>query len=339
MDNQNDKKFVPFTLSFLITLLILGTVLTASLIFFSQLPLSKSKTSATADADPQTVWLPEKQDRLLALFALAENKTTEPDVYALFGFLPDKGVISVTLLPPKTLITTGEEWSTITQLFDKGGIGYAAKQVGNYFGVEIDKYGYSTVDNVISFVEETGKFSYDLQTELDYPYHNRQVVLSRGRQDLSGRQFCDILFYPAYKGGETERSDRGAMLITQVLNYHMPAFLGDKGDSLIKTFLNNCEGNLSFHDYAVRSSSVRFLAELSLPASTATYIEGSLSRDYSTFLLTESCRARLASVYGGEGFSPKQDGQREPNAKIGVLERLEDITKPNGAEGSNEIGP
>ncbi|MEG0754454.1 MAG: hypothetical protein RR461_11510, partial [Angelakisella sp.] len=208
---EESRRLTPFLLSFFVTLLIMAGILYWITLFATATPAAPV---AEEYVGPATVYLPQKEERLCMLFAGAENDHTAPDVFLLAGFLPDKGRIAVCLLPPKTLITTGDQWGTLEELFNRGGIAYAAKAVGSYLGVEITRSGYMEVPALSKLMESTGFFEYDLTVALDYPLHQRQVVMSPGRRQLDGRAVADILAYPAYKGGETERSDRGAMLIT-----------------------------------------------------------------------------------------------------------------------------
>lgn len=314
--------FAPFLVSFFITLLVMGGVL-----YWAVLLSSAGQASAPAGEVyqlPDTVYLPRREERLVMLFAGAEDTATPPDVYMLVGFLPDKGSIAVCALPPKTLITSSDQWATLGDIFERGGVAYAAKAVGNYLGVEIAKSGYMEVRGLDRMIETTGFFQYEMTTTLDYPLHRRQVAMSPGSKQLDGRAIADIMAYPAYKGGEVERSDRGAMLLTQMLNHHLPAALTAQGDSLVKNFLNNCQTDLSYKDYEERKTATRFLATLALPAATAVYVEGTLSRDYESFLLTESCRARLQSVYNGDGFAQTPENPSTHDARLGAYERVEE---------------
>lgn len=319
-EEREQSKATPFVVAFLATLLVMSGVL-ATVVIFRTGPASA--TAAEEYQGPGTVYLPRREDRLNLLVAVAENSQTLPDVYLLAGFLPDKGSIALTLLPPKTLLAGGDQWSTLEDAFSRGGSAYAAKAVASYLGVPVDRHAYLELAGLRKLMESAGTFEYFMTVELDYPLHQRQVAMGRGAQQLDGRKVLDILAYPAYKGGEAERSDRGVMLVTQMVNYHLPDCLTDQGDALVKSFLNNCETNLSWKDYEERKSSTRFLAALELPAATAVYVEGQLSRDYGSFLLTESCRARLTSVYAGDGFAitPDQGGTQ---ARLGAYEQVEE---------------
>lgn len=319
---REGQSLAPFLVSFFITLLVMGGVL-----YWALLMRSAGQASAQAGEVyqlPATAYLPRQEERLVMLFAGAEDRNTPPDVYLLVGFLPDKGSIAVCALPPKTLITSGDQWSTLENLFELGGVAYAAKAVSSYLGVEIARSGYMDVQGLEQLMEEIGPFEYELTTVLDYPLHQRPVIMSPGSKQLDGRDIADLMAYPAYKGGEVERSDRGAMLMTQLLNHHLPAALTDRGDSLATSFLNNCQTDLSYKDYEERKTATRFLATLELPAATAVYVEGTLSRDYESFLLTESCRARLQSVYRGDGFAKTPTNPRSSEARLGAYERVEE---------------
>ncbi|MEG2073870.1 MAG: hypothetical protein RRY54_03805 [Angelakisella sp.] len=314
---EEERRLVPFLVSFFVTLLIMSGVLYWLVLFIG----ARGGTAPTAKdiAAHDTIYLPQREERLTILLTLAENADTPPDVFLLAGFLPDKGMMTVCMLPPKTLITTDDRWGTLAELCEQGGTAYAAKALGGYLGIDIARSGSMDMTALKGLMEAVGFFEYELTATLDYPLHRRQVAMSPGKRLLDGRAIMDILAYPAYKGGEAERSDRGAMLITQMLNFHLPACLTAQGETLCKCFLNHCSTDLSYKDCEERKASAQFLAALAMPAATAVYIEGALSYDYSTFLLSESCRARLHSVYSGDGFGVGGDGTRR-DARLGAYE-------------------
>ena len=314
-----------FWLSFVVTLLLLVGVLATTAIATDG---ARSRAAAAPEYDgPATVFLPRQEDRLVMLLALRENADTPPDCFLLAGFLPDKGQIALTLLPPKTLLLAGEQWGTLVELYQRGGMPYAARLVADYLAIPVERYGMMEVAGLRKLMENAGFFDYYLPVELDYPLHQRQVALSRGPQQLDGRKVADILFYPAYKGGEAERSDRGVMLLTRMVNHHLANSTTPQGDALVKSFLNNCQGNLSWQDYEERRQATEFLSRLELPAASAVYVEGSQSRDNRYVLLSDSCRARLCRVFGGQGWPPTAQGG-DTQVRLGAYDRLPEEEKP-----------
>lgn len=295
-EDATPSRVLPFLVSFITTLLIMATLLCLAVILGGS---DASPTAAAPEDAPAAVYLPREEDRLVLLLAGQEDSETLPDIYLLLGFFPDRGRISVCLLPPKTMVTAGEAAATLEEQYRRGGIAYAGKMLGSYLGFTVDRSGVIDVEGLKKLMETAGEFEYFLPVELDYPLHRRQVTMTRGSYRLDGRKTADILAYPAYPGGEIERSDRGAMLVTQMINHHMAIALTPQGDAVVRSLMNNAATDLSWKDYEERRGSVRFLSALELPAATAVYIEGALSRDYSSFLLTESCRLRLGEIYSG----------------------------------------
>lgn len=318
-DRDEESRLVPFAVAFLTTLLLMLGVLAAVVIVRTP----NGEPAAMAETQlPPAVYLPREQDRLLMLFALAENESTPPDCYLLAGFLPDKGRIALCMLPPGTMVRGDGQWDKLSALFEQGGIAYAAKRLGGFLGIEIERSGWLDVSGLRCIMEQAGEFEYELTTRLDYPVHRRQVTLERGNISLDGRKLMDLLAYPAYPKGEKERSDRGVMLLTRILNAHLPDSNTEKGDELVKCFLNNSSSNISFLDYEQRKGAVRFLATLKLPAATAVYVDGSVDRE-DGFWLNEPCRARLCSVYGGDGFEPTMPAPGSASAYLGAEQQVE----------------
>lgn len=316
--DETERRFVPFLLAFLVTLFLMAGTLSAAIIWHTSTAVAADVTEAPA---PTTVFLPRREERLVMLLVGGEDSNTPPDVFLLAGFLPDKGKIALCLLPPKTMVGDSNQWGTLEELFARGGVAYTAKVLGGYLGVTIQRSGVMEVAGLSKLMDTTGSYEYFLPVALDYPLHQRQVTMSRGLQQLNGRRVADLLFYPAYSGGEAERSDRGAMLLTQLVNQNLPNCTTPQGDALVEVFLNHCTTDLSFKDYEERRSATRFLAALKLPAATAVYVEGALNRDYTSFLLTESCRARLTSVFEGEGFAVTEHSNA-PSTRLGAWETV-----------------
>ena len=65
------------------------------------------------------------------------------------------------------------------------------------------------------------------------------------------------------------------------------------------------QAQISFSSHSVnegfgRAAVAAFLAQLDLPVTTMVYIEGSLSRDYSVYHLTQGCKSRIWQMYREE---------------------------------------
>ena len=230
---ENDElkaRLIGFGSAFAVTLLIMGGVLTGVLAHLDQLsPPVIEKTQVS-----NRIVVPKPAERLTMLFALQETADYAPEVYLLAGFLPDKGQIAITLLPPKSLFFHGNEWITIDHLFTQGGLPYVAKTLSTSLEIPIERTGLFTAHGVNKVMEQVGYFDYYITKGLDYPHNQRQVVLTPGQHLLDGRKVVDILCYPAYDNAEEERSDRGTMLMTSMLDYYLSLSLTNQGDAVVK---------------------------------------------------------------------------------------------------------
>ena len=298
MDRNDELKtrIIGFVSGFSITLFIMGGVLVGILSYLGQLsPQIVEQTKVS-----NHIFVPKPEQRLNMIFALQETSDYAPEVYLLAGFLPDEGKIAITLLPPKSLFFHGNQWVTIDHLFSQGGVSYVAKCLSTAMEIPIEKHGLITTAGVSKLMEQVGYFDYYITEGLDYPHNQRQVVLTPGQHILDGRKLVDIICYPAYDNGEAERSDRGTMLITSMLNHYMSLSQSTAGDGAVKTFLNHCDTNLSIIDYLDRKDATQFLSQQTPLPVTAIYIEGELTPDYQGFILTDTCLDRIKKTYTRE---------------------------------------
>ena len=291
-----------FGITFLAMMVVLGTVCIFA--YFSP-------EEETGEARPDA-YLPGTEDRLVMLLSAAEDGETPPDTYLLLGFLPDQGRIALCVLPPSTYLEYGGQGSTLGRLWSQGGLGYAQKGLADYLGIPIDRRGALDTAGLSALMEFGGLVDYDLAVDISYTLHGRQVVMPRGKYQLDGRRAMDIIACPSYRGGERERSDRAALLISRLITGSLPAFLTDAGAELQRTALEVMDTDLSAADCLRRSSALQFLARLKLPATTAVFLEGSMSRDYTVFHLTESCKARIREMYCLPGEAPEGELSSAP---------------------------
>jgi anionic cell wall polymer biosynthesis LytR-Cps2A-Psr (LCP) family protein len=299
-----------FGITFLVMMVVLGTVC-----FLSYFRLSRPEEE---EIRPDA-YLPGPEDRLVMLVAAGEEASMEPDTYLLLGFLPDKGRIALCVLPPSTYLEYGGQGSTLERLWQQGGLGYAQKGLAQYLGIPIDRRATVETADLEQLMSYGGLLDYDLPVDLNYTLHGRQIVMPRGRYQLDGRKAMDIISYPAYKGGERERSDRAALLISQIITHNLPAFLTDTGNRIQETALSILDTDLSAADCLQRSDALQFLARLELPATTTVFLEGSLSRDYTVYHLTDDCKARIREMYclpsqEDEGEESQESSQGESGA-------------------------
>ena len=306
MKPESKDRLMGFSTSFGITFLAMMVVL-GTVCIFAYFSPEEEAGEARPDA-----YLPGVEDRLVMLLSAAEDGETPPDTYLLLGFLPDQGRIALCVLPPSTYLEYGGQGSTLGRLWSQGGLGYAQKGLADYLGIPIDRRGALDTAGLSALMEFGGLVDYDLAVDISYTLHGRQVVMPRGKYQLDGRRAMDIIACPSYRGGERERSDRAALLISRLITGSLPAFLTDAGAELQRTALEVMDTDLSAADCLRRSSALQFLARLELPATTAVFLEGSMSRDYTVFHLTESCKARIREMYCLPGKAP--EGELSPSS-------------------------
>ncbi len=177
---------------------------------------------------------------------------------------------------------------------------------------------------------------YDLPVDLNYPLRGRQIVMPRGHYQLTGRRVMDIIAYPAYQGGERERSDRAALLIAQIIRQSLPLFLEDTGAELQETALSVLDTDLSATDCLQRSAALQFLARLELPATATLFLEGTLSKNYTVYHLTQSCKERIWDIYRAPEQTQRSFRLGEP---LPVQEPVQGEKKPPASSATESRSP
>lgn len=323
---------VSFGVTFLAMMVVLGGICFVS---YTRAGARVEDVEKPRAAQPDT-YLPTREDRLVMLVAGTEEEDQAPDTYLLLGFLPDKGKIALCVLPATTYLEYGGQGTTLGRMWQQGGLGYAQKGLAQYMGVPIQRRATVTVEALDALMAFDGPLDYHLGVDLDYTVHGRRVVMPRGRYQLDGRRVMDIITYPAYRGGERERSDRAALLISQLITRSLPLFLEEEGEEFQRVALTAVDTDLSAADCLRRGPALRFLARLELPATTAVFLEGSLSRNYTVYHLTQGCKERIWKMFGEEGERPGWD-TGETTAPAG--EPVPDVSKPGvPAESSRDSG-
>lgn len=290
-----------FFTAFFTTLLLMGAVFCVLYLVMEY----RDRVKEQQPGGPST-YLPEAQDRLTLLLAGRETADLPPDIFLLVGFLPDRGKVTVCLLPPGTYVPDQGQHTTLAQLHERGGVRYAQKVLAEYLDIPIQRYAQGDLDTLDRLLMSQGLMDYHLPVDIRYTLRGREVVMPRGDYQLDGRKAADILLCSSYQGGELERSDRGAMLLSQLLQEMMPAFLTDRGDQLAGSLLTWLETDVSYADYEERRGALEFLAALELPATTTLFLEGT-QQPGGVLLLSDSCLDRIRETYGDP--EPQQDGQ------------------------------
>ena len=335
MRRETNQWLMAFSVSFGVTFLAMAVVLGGiCFVSYTRTGLGMAEVEKPQAARPDA-YLPDREDRLVMLVAGTEEEGQPPDSYLLLGFLPDKGKIALCVLPAITYLEHGGQGTTLGRMWQQGGLGYVQKGLSQYLGIPIHRRATVTVEGLDALMAYGGLLDYQLGVDLDYPFHGRQVVMPRGRYQLDSRRVMDVIGYPADRGGERERSDRAALLLSQLISRDLPLFLGEEGERLQRTALTALDTDLSAADCLRRAPALEFLARLELPVTTAVYLEGSLSRNYTVYHLTAGCKGRIWEMYGEEGTRPAWDAGEAAPAEEPVPDQKKPVPP---AESSRDSG-
>lgn len=326
MKRETNQWLMGFSVSFGVTFLAMMVVL-GSVCFVSYARAGVGVTDAEKPpAGQPDTYLPTVEDRLVMLVAGTEEASQPPDTYLLLGFLPDKGKIALCVLPPSTYLEYGGQGTTLGRMWQQGGLGYAQKGLAQYLDIPIHRRALVEVEDLDALMAFGGPLDYELAVDLDYPVHGRQVVMPRGRYQMDARRVMDVIAYPAYQGGERERSDRAALILSRLITQSLPLFLEEEGEEFQAAALTVLDTDLSAADCLSRSQALQFLARLDLPATTAVFIAGSLSRNYTVYHLTQDCKERIREMYREPGYQPRPDPA--PELPAPAEEPAPEVSKP-----------
>ena len=332
MKRETNWRLMGFSISFGVTFLAMIVVLGGvCLVSYTRAGAAVTEEQKPADRPPDT-YLPTVEDRLILLVAGAAEEDGPPDSYLLLGFLPDKGKLALCVLPPSTYLEYGGQGTTIGRMWGQGGLGYAQKGLAEYLDIPIHRRAAVGPGELDALMAYAGPLDYQLTVDLDYPVHGRQVVMPRGRYRMDGRRVMDVIAYPAYQGGERERSDRTALILSRLITQSLPLFLGEEGKALQETALTLLDTDLSAADCLARSRALEFLAKLDLPATTAVFIAGSLSKNYTVYHLTRDCKERIREMYREPGYQGRpipDEALPVPDEPASLPEKPSPIPEPS----------
>ena len=290
MEKRRMGRTAAFLTAFFATLLAMSAVL-ATLLLIAE--FSGEEDAAVTE---KAAYMPEEADRLTLLASWRESRTQAPDFFILFGFMPDKGKISVCMLPESVYVEEGGQGATLGSVYEKGGIAYTQKILSKYLDIPIDRHAETTLEATEKLLSYQGLMDYYLPVDIRYRRGLRSVDMPKGNYQLDGRKLADILLCPSFAGGIAEQTDRGGMLLSRIAAESLPAFLSGEGDLLTERLLDWNETDLSWADYEQRKQALRFLAALDLPAASAVFLDGTQTGE-GAYRLTDDCLYRIGEAF------------------------------------------
>ena len=336
MKRETNDWLMGFSTSFGITFFAMMLVLGAVCFISYSRAQARNEPQKTQETAAPNTYLPSTEERLTLLVAGCEKAGMEPETYLLLGFLPDQGKIALCVLPSHTYLEYGGQGTTIGRMWRQGGLGYAQKGLAQYLDIPIHRRVLVETEDLDQLIRCIGPVDYDLAVDLDYELEDRQIAMPRGHYLMDGRRVMDVITYPAYKGGERERSDRAALLIAQIIRQSLPLFLEDAGAELQETALSVLDTDLSATDCLQRSAALQFLARLELPATATLFLEGTLSKNYTVYHLTQSCKERIWDIYRAPEQTQRSFRLGEP---LPVQEPVQGEKKPSASSAAESRSP
>ena len=276
-----------FTLSFVVSLLVLGFMITF-LLFRIIVPPAQTAPSNLSAAG--TVYLPGQQDRLTLLVAV-EGETTSADTFVLLGFYPDIGYIPVMALPRQL----GLQDTTLQQLYRSRGLRAVSLALEETFGLTVDRTAAIPGGNFAGLLNRMGSVDFRLPVRLSDP--STGLTLAAGLHQFDGSKALSLINCQSWPGGEAQRCGVVSALLTEVVDHHLPVVLGERAESLFKTAVNGCSStDLSVLDYEIYLPAARFMARLEVSPGQALELSGSYN-GYGVFLPDPAGTELLRNTY------------------------------------------
>ncbi len=288
---RRSRRWRLFALSFAVTFLIVGLMFLV--VAFGALP-QNTPPPETQPSFGDGAYLPKSEDRL-TLLVIGEDGVTGTLTFALMGFFPDTGNITVAVLPKDTYLEGEHRSDTLSGIYRAGGGEMVSSALSSVLEVSMDRYAVIQSGEFVDLVNRVG--SVDFEIPYDLSDTMGQLSLGMGLQQLDGSKMLDV-FLAAFPNGEPQRCNLTAQIISTVINTHLPLMQGPEAEEVFLAAVNACETDFTQLDFESRREAARFLAELSVRPAGALSISGMYQTPENVFLLDEQSAELLRSTYG-----------------------------------------
>ena len=334
---------IPFLLTFLISLIIIGGI--AMIIYdkidseSSSLLTMTNEAGALSDSDSHTILFvldlsdsiddsedeeedeeedtDEESDEDEETYDWEETGDdeekevkAEPYTFMIMRSMPVHKQIVFIGLPDNML--AGQQNKSLTEIYESGG-GADVKAAAE-FSLEIP------IDRYMVFDSESFQKLCNIMGGVNFavPGNIEGFKKSDGLQYLSPDQIEKIVSYGGFGGGEIQRISTAASLITAMTNQTSGARIADNLDNTFEVMVNATDTNISALDYRQEKYAVKFLMKYSDPnddetvSDRAKFITPSGTQTSDKFILDTSFIDDIAQYFVVETTSPQQEETLQP---------------------------
>ncbi|MEG0570414.1 MAG: LCP family protein [Oscillospiraceae bacterium] len=183
---SNKKGFKVFMISFVVSLIILGSMF---FVFLLYMKVSIADTPKN-DVPYKSSYKPQESENLSVLVIGCEDKSKLPTFFHIIRYDAVNSAIYPIALSPQTLCTIDKKEQTLSQAYDYYGVDGGVRGCENLFSCEISKYlrvDISQIEDIISFL---GGVDYEVIKKTTY----KERTIDAGNQLLDGRRFATFMF-------------------------------------------------------------------------------------------------------------------------------------------------
>lgn len=286
-----------FVLGFLAAFLVLAVGF-LFLISASQTPVSpRAEAVAEMDAAPPPQYQPSEDDALTLVVFGTQRANNVASTFILLRFDPVRGDIGVAVLPPGTVISNEDEGETLAHAFSFGGAIYTRDMLAGFLDIPIDRFARISVANFITAAAAVGSIEFDIAQELTIHDGNLPVTLSAGRHLLDGRQIAALIQYENYPGGEMQRADITAQLVSAAINQRIDIVDSTLADRIFETVINLVDTDITFADFERRRNAARMMSGAGGEIARILTLQGQFSPDGARFILSDTAKASIALMF------------------------------------------
>ncbi|MGN1086574.1 MAG: LCP family protein [Porcipelethomonas sp.] len=234
----------------------------------------------------------------------------EPYTFMIMRSMPVHKQIVFIGLPDNML--AGQQNKSLTEIYESGG-GADVKAAAE-FSLEIP------IDRYMVFDSESFQKLCNIMGGVNFavPGNIEGFKKSDGLQYLSPDQIEKIVSYGGFGGGEIQRISTAASLITAMTNQTSGARIADNLDNTFEVMVNATDTDISALDYQQEKYAVKFLMKYSDPGDDETvsdrakFITPSGTQTSDKFILDTSFIDDIAQYFVVETTSPQQEETLQP---------------------------
>lgn len=227
------KDYKPFFVSFIISLLILGSMLSISYLVLN-LKSQEQTTHMQADDIPiNNYYSPKLEDNLTLVFMACEQENKNPSSYFLMHFNVIPNTCTVIELSKDTYTQYQNMNKTLDEFYNYGGMEMVSGAICDIFSFDSKIYIKMTMEQIKSFCDYFSGFTFDIQQDIQTDMYS----FKKGVQSMDGLRIASLIL--------DDKFNQKCELVSSFLNLQLNKELPKVLDNFYDFFYDNSITNLS----------------------------------------------------------------------------------------------